>query len=143
MHILLCAILPILLFFLPSCMSPALTCRSEYLYPPYLASVQANTPDPFSCSFYGQQIVVHWNLSKQSLAKPLNLLLHIRYGNRELETISTLIKRRRGWWIYRLMDQDYLCKEGILAFQAQLVHGEEVLEQWTHYLWADIIEVSP
>jgi hypothetical protein len=123
------------------CHRPHLSCRSEYLYPRYLASEQVNTPDLARRCFYGQQIIVSWNLPKHCQGYPLTLRLHIRYGDREIETVSTRVAKRRGWWIYRLVNQDYWCRGGILSFQAELLQGEEVVEEWTHYLWAEIIEI--
>jgi hypothetical protein len=123
------------------CHRPILSCRSEYLCPPYLASEQVNTPDPIRCCFFGQQIVVSWNLPKRYKGTPLTLVLHIRDGNRTIQTISTPIEDLRGKWIYRLVNQDYWDRGGILAFQAQLCQEGEVIGQWDHYLWVKIIEI--
>ena len=131
-------------FFLSSCcFRPFLTCRSEYLYPSYLASVQVNTPDPDGVCFYGQQIIISWNFPQKCLEKPLNLTLSIRYGDRELETISIPMKNKRGNWIYRLINQEYWCKEGILSFQARIQSADgEIYEEWSHSLWAPLIQIS-
>lgn len=127
---------------LGGCQRRYVECRSEYLYPEYLASKRADTPDPCRECFYGQQIIVHWNLPRCCLDAPVTLRLHVRYGNREIETLTMLVEKRKGWKIHRLLNQDYWCRGGILAFQAQLLQGGEVLDDWTHYLWADIIEIS-
>lgn len=122
------------------CRSPSLTCRSEYLYPLYLASTQVNTPDPACGCFLGQQIIVRWNLPRHYL--PSELLLTVRFGDHQIKTFSHPIPKRKGYWIYRLINQDYTCRGGIISFQAQLIQDGQVLDHWDHYLWADIIEIN-
>ena len=123
------------------CHRSYLSCRSEYLYPPYLASFQVNTPDPKQACFCGQQIIVSWSLPKHYRNLPLNLRLNIRYGNREIETVSIPIATLSGWSIHRLINEDYWCKGGILSFQAEILQEGEIITQWAHYLWAKIIEI--
>jgi hypothetical protein len=127
---------------LAACHRSPITCRSEYLYPPYLASVQVNTPDPMTGCFLGQQVIVKWDLPRRFQGEELTLLFHIRFGNREQETLSVPINSHAGWWVYRLMNADYECKGGILSFQAQIIYQDAVVAEWNHYLWAEIIHVS-
>lgn len=133
----------VLTLVLGGCQSRYLTCRSEYLYPQYLASERVNTPDPNRECYYGQQLIVHWNIPRSCMGlEPIFLRLQVRYGNREIETLNVPIKKRRGWKIHRFVNQDYWCRGGILAFKAELIRADQVLDDWTHYLWTDIIEVS-
>lgn len=126
------------------CRGVKLACRSEYLYPTYLASVQVNTPDPIGTCFFGQQIIVSWKIPKKCFSSPLNLVLKIRFGSRELDAISVPIAKKRGTYIYRLINQEYWCKEGIISFQASLQNAQgETLETWNHFLWAEIININP
>jgi hypothetical protein len=118
------------------------TCRSEYLYPLYLASQQVNTPDPKRECFRGQQIITSWSLPKKYWHKPVELHLNVRYGNRELATFTHGIDRPAGWWVYTLLNEDYLSKCGILSFQAQLVQNCQVIGEWNHFLWTPIIELK-
>jgi len=128
---------------LTGCYRPGLSCRSEYLDPNYLASEQVNTPDPCRVCYYGQQIVVFWNLPRDCLSRPVELLLHVRYGTREVETIKHTITRAYGSWIYRLINQDYWCREGIVSYQAQLCQEGRLIDEWDHHLWAELIEITP
>lgn len=125
------------------CQRTYLSCRSEYLHPTYLASTRVETPDPEIPYFYGQQILVHWKLPKSCMEKPVTLLFRVRYGNREIEEIATPITTYRGWWIHRLIDEDYWCKEGVISFQAQLLQEDQVVDEWTHFLWTEIIGPFP
>ena len=125
---------------LTACHRPTLTCRSEYLDPSYLASERVNTPDPCRRCFYGQQIIVSWNLP-HGIQTPVELLLHVRYGTREVETLHHTITHSGGYWIYRLINQDYWCREGIIAYKAQLCQEGRELDEWTHHLWAELIPI--
>ncbi|MCH9625937.1 MAG: hypothetical protein S4CHLAM123_11220 [Chlamydiales bacterium] len=125
-----------------SCHRLPLKCRSEYLYPPFLASSHVKTPDPYRKCFYGQQIVVRWNLHKERLASPIELHLHVRYGNREMETIQTWIEGSKGYWVYQLVNCDYWCREGILAYQVELIQDGCVIEEWANHLWAELIHIE-
>ena len=138
------SILVTLALVLGGCQSRYVTCRSEYLYPQYLASQRVNTPDPFRQCYYGQQVIVRWNLPPNCMVgtEPILLRLQVRYGNREIETLNVPIEKRQGWKIHRLINQDYWCRGGILAFKAELIHNGEILDDWTHYLWADLIQIS-
>jgi len=126
--------------FLVGCHRTPLSCRSEYLYPDYLASEQILTPDPSRHCFYGQQVIVYWNLPKWCL--PLELKLHVRYGTREQATFSWPITLPQGYRTYRIVNDEYWCKEGIVSYQAELYHEGELLADWSHHLWADIIELA-
>lgn len=130
---------------LVGCQNLYVTCRSEYLYPQYLASERVNTPDPFRKCYYGQQVIVRWNLPQSSMigTEPIYLRLQVRYGNREIETLNVPLDKRRGWKTHRLINQDYWCRGGILAFKAELIRNGEILDDWTHYLWVDVIEIHP
>lgn len=124
---------------LTGCHHRYITCRSEYLYPRYLASDKINTPDPYRECFYGQQIIVQWNLP---CPKPADIILKVRYGNREISNFSFSVDRVKGWKIYRLINEEYWCRGGIIAFQAQLLQEQQLIDTWTHYLWADIIHIE-
>jgi len=128
--------------FISACHRLPVTCRSEYLYPDYLASQQINTPDPARDCFLGQKIVVSWNIPKRWLQKPVTLLLHVRYGTREVETFSQILERPSGWWEYTLLNTEYTNKCGIVSFQAELVQQGRILSQWNHFLWVDILEIT-
>lgn len=122
------------------CHHSSLSCRTEYLYPDHLASEKTLTPDPCRLCFYGQQVILHWNLPH--CCPPDELVLHVRYGTREQGTFRwSLHANARGYRIYRLVNDDYWSKEGIVSYKAELFCGEELIDAWTHHLWTDVIEV--
>jgi len=122
------------------CHRAPLHCRSEYLYPDYLASEHVLTPDPCRNCFYGQQVVVNWSLPGHCV--PLELVLHVRYGTREQATFTWPITRARGYRIYRIINDEYWCREGIVSFKAELYQDGVILTDWSHHLWVDIIEIQ-
>lgn len=130
-----------LILILSSCHRSWIECRTEFLYPNYLASEKIDTPDPARACFFGQQILVHWRLPPSSLRCPIFLVLNIRYGNKEIEKMEIPVTTTRGWWIFRLLNQKYSEKEGILSFKAELIQEGELLDSWTHFLWADLITI--
>lgn len=126
---------------LSACHRAPLICRSEYLYPEYLASEQINTPDPLRLCFYGQQVIIYWNVLRLKFDQPVELVLHVRYGDRSCESMKIDVDQPRGYWIYRLVNQEYWCKEGILAYHVELIQNGCVLAEWSHHLWAELIEI--
>lgn len=122
--------------------APLLRCRSDYLDPNYLASEWAETPDPLRFCFYGQQIVVFWNLPHSCLGAPVELQVQIRDGAREIETLLIPINQSKGSWVYRLVNDAYWQRGGILSFKAELIQNGELLGEWKHSLWSDIIEIN-
>lgn len=125
------------------CHRPTLLCRTEYLTLEYLASEQVNTYDLARDCFYGQQIVVFWNVPAEYEPRSVNLKLHVRYGTRQLESFSIPVKKRSGFWVHRLINQNYWDYGGIVAYQAQLFQNELLIDEWNHHLWpASFIEIG-
>lgn len=128
--------LPLLLL-LGGCRQPLLSCRSEYLYPNYLASDRIQTPDPDRLYFYGQQVIVYWNLPHTLV--PAELKLEVRYGTRECETHYYPVTVGCGHAIYQITEDAYWCKEGIVAYKATLLYDNEPIADWSHHLWVELI----
>jgi hypothetical protein len=140
---LLCVLICLLIF--SSCARSHLSIRNQYLDHSYLASCRIGTPDPLKCAaFCGQQLIIHWRLSKEAATRPdLHLRLHLLYRNFTSETVAIPIRRPRGFYTYRLINQCYWEKRGILTYRLQLCSGDEVLESWTHQLWTQLIDLGP
>lgn len=115
----------------------SLSCRSEYLYPEYLAGEQIALYGSSSPCFYGQQVVIYWRC-----CPPAELRLHVRYGTGEQENVSWCLSRSHGYHIYRLLNEEYWSREGIVSYKAELYQDGELLADWSHYLWADLIQLN-
>lgn len=129
-----------MILFLYGCHRAPLVCRSEYIYPDYLASEQILTPDPCRRCFFGQQVIVFWSLPRRF--RPDELKLYVRYGTREQATISWPLSMSYGYRIYRLVNDAYWCLEGIVSFKAELYREGECIADWTQHLWTEIINVG-
>jgi hypothetical protein len=134
-------LLPLLLL-LAGCHRSWVTCRTEFLYPDYLASERVNTPDPNRYCFFGQQLIVHWRIPKSHFIRGVTLVLHLRYGDRSQNKIEIPLEKNTGWWVYRLLNQEYGSRGGILSFKAELIQDGDLLDRWTHFLWTDLIEIN-
>ncbi|MCC5831412.1 MAG: hypothetical protein JJU12_00010 [Chlamydiales bacterium] len=122
------------------CHRSPLHCRSEYLYPDYLASARVLTPDPYRDCFFGQQVVIRWDVGRECL--PLTLVLHVRYGTREQATFTWPVDRSSGYRIYRMINEEYWLSDGIISYKAELCKDGEPIADWRHHLWVDLIEIA-
>ncbi len=123
------------------CQRERLTIYTDYLSHRNLASYRVGTPDPMKNNPpVGQRLIISWKLSKQVLAKNnLHIEAKIRFRNREETTESIEICKRSGTYYYYLVNEDYLEKQGILTYKVDLIGEGEILEEWRHQLWTELI----
>jgi len=132
-------ILLITLLLTTSCTKRCVKARLEAITAGYRASSHVGTPDPLKACFYGQQIVVSWKVAKT--CKNLKLTLSYITGALKLEKVDLPIDSYRGAISYRLINQDFKCRKGILTYKVEL-HSEGVLlgcfkpRSWVE--WVDI-----
>ncbi len=133
-----------LLFILISftgCYSKRVTVQTKYFSNEDLASFYVNTPDPLQNNPpVGQSLLISWRL-KHELCK--YSLVEIRYTIRLRDktefTESYPINRNRGYFTYSLYNDDYFKSGGIATYKVQLVGDGEVIEEWLHQLWQELI----
>lgn len=129
---------------LTSCEETYISAHTDYLSHENLASYVIKTPDPLlNNPPVGQRLIVGWSVPRSYLdLDNLHLVVTIRFRNRT-ETIENLdILRRKGTFIYPVMDQDYFTTRGILTYKIDLMCGEQVLEEWRHQIWTELINVE-
>ncbi|MGM0440011.1 MAG: hypothetical protein ACQEP8_02720 [Chlamydiota bacterium] len=114
----------------------------------HLASSYVNTPDPRQEGVYiGQRMIAKWSLPEDMLLQSsvqdlsLKLLLTLRFGNSEEKVLVHHIKGAKGSFEYVLKDEDYLQKDGIQTYKAEILLGEKVITSWNHQMWTDYINV--
>jgi hypothetical protein len=92
--------------------------------------------------FQGQQLIITWDLPKRYLSmKDLHLELTVRYRNNAQDKFTVPIHKFFGAYTYRLMNQEYFDRGGILTYKVE-IHGDEtVVETWTQQLWAELIDI--
>lgn len=130
-------------FCLSGCVYERLSVHTDYVGQETLASYHVGTPDPLlAAPPYGQRLIISWRLPLSYRDRDdLQIRLKIRFRNREDTIVTFPLESRCGSHLYTLLDQDFTQKGGFLAYQAELLAGDEVLETWTHQLWAPLIEL--
>lgn len=136
----------LLLIILPlaSCSSRYLEIKSEYFDKNFLASQQVDTPDPLRACFQGQQLIVKWRLPWNCImdSEEVTLSVTVRFGDRSVETYSIPVKQSRGWWVLRLINNDYWCKGGMISYKAEIIADGTLIQSWRHHIWVDLIEIN-
>lgn len=131
-------ILPLLL---TACTEKYLSVHTDYISRETLASYYVNTPDPrLNNPSIGQRLIISWSMPKEYLDyEDLHLDLYIRFRNREETTESLGILKRKGTYIYELLNEEYIQKQGILTYKMDLIGNGQVLEEWRHQIWTDLL----
>jgi hypothetical protein len=131
-----------LLLLFSGCTRRYLTARTEYLTPEYLASSQVRTPDPRQEAFLGEQIVVHWDLPFALLREEPQLHLSVRFVDRDIKEFSFPVRVRRGYLMVPFLNEEDLCRGGVLSYKIEVSVAEKCWTAWRHHLWVDIISVN-
>ncbi|MEI8125813.1 MAG: hypothetical protein WCG42_08665 [Parachlamydiaceae bacterium] len=142
--------LGVLIFFflitllLTSCQQSYLTVQTDYLSYKNLASYYVGTPDPrMDCPPIGQRLIISWSVWKEMLAcDDLHLEITIRFRNRKEWKENFHILKKRGTYVYTLLNNDYIDKQGILCYKVELVGNGCVIEEWRHQIWTELIEIE-
>ncbi|MBS4167473.1 hypothetical protein [Parachlamydia sp. AcF125] len=141
-------IVPLLLLwigcFLPSCSRQILTVQTEYLCHENLASYHVRTPDPLlENPPIGQRLLISWQLPP-SIRDTQDLTLHIEllFRDHTKETKVVPIQQKTGTYAYALLNADYSNKKGILTYKVQLALNNQILEEWRHQLWVELITLD-
>lgn len=129
----------LLILILSGCQSQKLVVETRFIQPQTRASYWVHSPDPYlCCPEIGQELIVSWNLPSCYFENPpLELLVSMRFGNREEERVSLKNCKRKGIYIHELLNGDYWCRQGILSYKVEAFSNGCRLGVWKHQLWAD------
>lgn len=103
------------------------------------------TPDPqLLCPTIGQRLLILWCVPPSYIneGNKLYLTIKVRYVNREKEEQQIEIFKRRGHYFFSILNEEYAEKQGILTYKIELWMNEEKIKEWTHLLWANVIELG-
>lgn len=130
-----------LLLSLTSCSREPLTVYTHYVTIEDLASYYVDTPDPFlKDPPFEEQLTIEWYLpAEECLDQPARLFYVIRLRNREEITNTITIERQSGKYLFRLPCDRYFETGGILTYKVQLLRGDQIIEEWRHPLWVELI----
>lgn len=134
-----------LLLFLTACGSERLTVHNEWLTLDDLASTHVDTPDHRQDNPpLGQRLYISWYIPEKSWERyeHIELLVKLRYGNREQKVLRHPLQRSRGRFTYQVIQEEYFEKRGISAYLVELRGDGELMEEWRHQLWAEVIRVG-
>ena len=132
----------ILLFLLfASCHQKRLDVLSQPIDRKYLASTIVNTPDWRKNSpDLGQCLIVRWSLPPRLLKEgPIELKLHVIFSSLDTEEKTLSIKTTNGYFYYPIVNDDYQSLGGLLTYRAELLQNNQVLADWRHQMWFDLI----
>lgn len=119
-----------------------LTVQTEYLSHENLASFHVGTPDPrLRNPPLGQRLVVSWSLPGWDNVTPYELIVQIRFKNGTSSFEQIPIDRPKGTYVYSLLNEEYFSNGGFKTYVARISRDGEVIEEWRHQLWANLIEI--
>lgn len=130
-----------LLCLMMGCSSDHLIVYTDYLSHENLASYHIGTPDPrLNDPPIGQRLLISWSLPPEYLRKESpHLAVMIRFRNREELKLTIDICKSSGTYIYSLLNEEYFEKNGILTYKVDLMTNDEVIEEWRHQLWTELL----
>lgn len=129
---------------LVACAPNKLTVHTEYITQEFLASYHVDTPDPLLLNPpIGQRLVIQWVLPRQyRCLDDLHLHVKIRFRNRQEISFDIPLNKLIGFYCYELLNEEFCKTKGILTYKIDLMGGGEVLDEWRHQLWAELIEIN-
>ena len=119
--------------------------QTHYLTKRDFASYYVETPDPkLEEPLAGQRLIIDWWFSKEDFQHPdLQLQVTIRFFDRT-ETVETIpVTKFKGTYIYQIVNEDYFKKNGIFTYKIQLLSQGQLLEEWHHQMWVELITLNP
>ncbi len=127
------------------CMKHHLHLQTDYLSRENLASYHVGTPDPLLyCPPIGQRLIMSWSVPREWLREEeLKVALHLIYRNHTQEYKEIFLIKSHGLYLFTLINEDYFEKGGILTYKAELIKGDQILDEWCHQLWTDLILIDP
>ena len=117
--------------------------QTEYLSHENLASFHVGTPDPrLRNPPLGQRLIINWSLPKWDGLTPYELSLKIRFKNGTFTNEQIPLDRASGTYVFSLLNQEYFNRGGFKTYIATISSDGEVIEEWRHQLWANLIEIQ-
>lgn len=131
-----------LISLLTACSCPFLSVQTDYVTNQSLASYYVGSPDPRTNNPpFGQRLIVTWSIPKSYRTEPnMHLDITIQFRNQESIFVAVPINKLKGTYVYALLNDDFIKKQGLLAYKINLVSDNGVIEEWLHQMWTEIIQ---
>jgi len=125
------------------CNNKLLTVQTEYLSHENLASFHVGTPDPrLRNPPLGQRLIINWSLPKWNGITPYDLSIQIRFKNGTSANEQMTLNKSSGTYVFSLLNQEYFNRGGFKTYVATISSNGQVIEEWRHQLWANLIEIQ-
>jgi hypothetical protein len=110
----------------------------------YLASTYVHTPDPRQENPpIGQMLTLSWQVPGKIMKRSPEVRLHLIFWDYTEQEIAFPMKHRIGYVNYKLLDDEFRQKKGILTYRAEIVTADgEVYKTWKHQLWVNLIQIE-
>ena len=136
------------LLLLSSCCSRT-TCHSlfaqtKYISQKNLPSYYVGTPQCLNdVAKIGQALLINWSIQKCQFKNhdwALQICLRLK-DNREIKKLAKLSKRH-GLYTMEVLNETYIDSGGIQSFKIELLADDQVVDEWLHPLWKNLINLN-
>lgn len=127
-----------------SCTQDRLTLQTLPVTYEQLASYSVGSPDPRKiCPDIGQRLIATWSIPPSCMGCEETVLsIDIRYECAEEQTINVPLDRKTGMYTYYHLNEDFENYGGITTFRGRIFADGELIEEWDHQIWAEVIELD-
>lgn len=123
------------------CSKYYLSVQHQWIDINYLASVQANTPDPRKANPpLGQMLIFDWYVPASILKQNPSIVLDLILWDYTTKTITLPLKGQLNYTTYELLNEEYEKAGGILTYKARIVTEDgATYRESKHQLWVNLI----
>lgn len=128
-----------------SCQPQLLSVRLDAVTPAALASyhvARSSEAGQLCHDLHGQKLTISWALPYQQPLADMHLVLTIRYGNHIQKQKKLRLKRRCGFYVFELLNEQFYRLAGIQTYKVELWDAKQCLASCHHALWKEWISVG-
>jgi hypothetical protein len=130
-------------FFLTSCSHQFLDVHRRYISHDYLMSRKVETLDlRENIEIEGELITLFWSIPKDKRNQKWTLEIDLIYNNFSFESIEVPLVQNKGSYLFQILNEEYHQKKGIRSYRIRLTSNQEILEEWRHPLWSELIIIE-
>lgn len=116
---------------------------SEYVNREDLASYLVGAPDPsLNCPTVGQRLYINWDLPKEYACQELQIKLYMRFRDRSDLVQSVQLNQTSGIYVFELLNDEYFSRKGFLTYKIELYANGQLVEEWRHQMWVELINFN-
>lgn len=131
-------------FLFEGCTQSPINAQTEYITRQGLASYHIGTPDPsLNHPVVGQRMILKWSLPEDCMkVLDLHMVVTMRFRDGSQRGFNMDIYKSSGIKIYTLPTEEFCQTGGINTFKVDLVGDGNVLYEWRHQLWVELIDLK-